>query len=393
MDKISIILPYYNNKSTLKRCLESLLDQTYPHFELIAVSDGATDGSEDMLKKYALADSRIIPVFAAHGGVSHARNVGLSYVEGDFVQFVDADDWVQPDMLERMLSALKKHAADICCCAFTHPFLANHAGDRVFDFEKPAELLSYYQHTFAGHVPWNKLYRREVLTAPFIEGMDYCEDGMFGIANMFGAKKAVSISDKLYHYCVAPPDAPSLIGSMATAPFWETEETFWYKRRDICPVAEDIFKQHLPADSVKDFTTVRLFDFLIWESIIYCAVGAPKEGIAYELERVLKEPAFLDAMHHKEKYGIALRPLTDRDRARRAALLVDLFADFWEEHTEGDGLRPFYVYLSLFASIFLAASGKPDATDFAAAAFAALRDRSTPEAQYVNHLLSRRAAG
>lgn len=386
MDKISVILPYYNNKSTLTRCVESILDQTYPHFELIAVSDGATDGSEDVLRRYALMDARVTPVFADHGGVSHARNVGLSYAEGEFVQFIDADDYMQPDMLEKMLGALKKHNADFCSCAFTHPFLANHAGDRVFDFTKHEDLLTYYQHTFAGHVPWNKLYRREMLTVPFIEGMNYCEDGMFGIANMFGAKKAVCISEQLYHYCVAPPDAPSLIGGMATAPFWESEETFWYKRRDIMPVAEEIFRKNLPADRVKDFTTVRLFDFLIWETIIYCAVGAPQKGIATEIERVLTEPAFTNAMQHKQKYGVRLCVLSPLARARRAARFVALFEEFWQQHTEKDGLRPFYVCLSLFAALFLTPCGTLDTVDFAAAALAG----ATPEAQYVTAHISTR---
>lgn len=386
MDKISVIVPYYNNKTTIERCIESILDQTYPHFELIAVSDGSTDGTEDIIRRYALMDTRVVPVFAAHGGVSHARNVGLTRAEGAYIQFVDADDYVQPDMLEKMLGALKEHTADFCSCAFTHPFLATHAGDRVFDFTKHDQLLTYYQHTFAGHVPWNKLYRREVVTAPFIEGMHFCEDGMFGIANMFNAKKAVCISNKLYHYCVAPSDAPSLIGGMATAPFWETKETFWYQRRDIAPIAEKIFRQHLPVDKVADFAAVRLFDFLIWETIIYCAVNAPQAGIVTEVERVLNEPAFLDVIQCKENYGVRLCTLSDAKRAYRAARFVEMFDAFWQQHTEEDGLRPFYVCLSLFAALFLTESGDLNTVDLAAEALAG----ETPEAQYVAARLAAR---
>lgn len=387
MDKISVILPYYNNKHTIERCLESILDQTYPHFELLAVSDGSTDGTVEIVQRYALQDSRIIPVMSSHGGVSHARNEGLKLAEGEYIQFIDADDDIEPDMFEKMLDALHRTGADICACAFTHPCLANYAGDRVFEVGDKQEMLRYYQHTFAGHIPWNKLYRRAVVQEHFIEGLDFCEDGMFGLSNMFHARRIVCISDPLYHYFVAPPqtDEKSCINSMAAAPFWETKDTYWYKRRALMDTTEKIFARHLSPDDAADFQYVRIFDFLLWELLIYCATGADHRGTVFEVGRVLREPDFIESIRRKAKYGVAMRELSGLETDRRVEQLVTLTSALFQGGMQG--CRPFYVCLCLFAKLFLEQSGPLHTLDFAAEALEALADNSTKEARYVNRFL------
>ena len=107
MEKISVILPYYHNSDTIERCINSILDQTYRHFELLCVSDGADEKTTAAVQRLALMDSRIVPLSVPHGGVSRARNEGLSQADGDYIQFVDADDCLEPDMFAVMLAALK----------------------------------------------------------------------------------------------------------------------------------------------------------------------------------------------------------------------------------------------------------------------------------------------
>ncbi len=389
MDKISVILPYYNNKSTIERCLESILDQTYPHFEVLAVSDGSTDGTEEIVRRYAMMDTRIIPITAEHRGVSHARNEGLAQAWGTYIQFVDADDYIERDMFEKMVNTLRQEDADICVCGFTHPCLGNYAGNRVFEVQKKDDLLRYYQHTFAGHVPWNKLYRREVVKTPFIEGLDFCEDGMFGVANMFYARRIACVSEELYHYYVAPPQTEdrSCINGMAATPFWETEDTYWYKRRALLPTTDKIFREHLSEEDAADFQYVRLFDFLIWELLIFCATGASHRGIVFEVNRVMNHPDFLESVRRKGKYGVALQLLSERERTRRIERLVTETEGLFREGAPAD-CRPFFVALSLFARLFLQAEGVLDTLDFAAEALQMLVDDGTPEARYVNRLYS-----
>ncbi len=100
---ISIITPFYNSESTLGRCIESVLAQTYTDFELLLVDDGSTDGSLSVCESYALSDSRLRVVRQPHGGVCEARNNGLRLLSGDYVSFIDADDWVDAEFLQTFI--------------------------------------------------------------------------------------------------------------------------------------------------------------------------------------------------------------------------------------------------------------------------------------------------
>lgn len=346
---ISVILPFYNSKSTLSRSVESVLAQTYKNIELIAVSDGSSDGSTELIKEYAAKDSRVRVIEAPHGGVSSARNMGLGAAKGEFIQFIDADDDMKPEMLSKMLNTLIGANADICSCAFTHPCLANYAGDRVFDFTDRKQLLEYYQHTFAGHVPWNKLYRKEVITHLFPKGVAFCEDGIFGATNMFGAKKAVTISDKLYNYYVAPKEnANSCIDCLSKDKFWENGNSAWYARNALTPYVEKVFKEHLNKEECDEFLSVRAFDFLIWETVLYVCNGVPTYGIAEEVSRVIKEEAFLKAVKIKEKYGVIFINYCENEATQKAKRFVELCKKGMEE----THLRPFYVCLAFFMLLF-----------------------------------------
>lgn len=93
---VSIIIPIYNREQTLERCLCSIIRQTYPNLEIIAVDDGSTDHSRVILERYEKKDSRLHVIYKKNSGVSESRNLGLQMAKGDFVQFVDADDWAYP---------------------------------------------------------------------------------------------------------------------------------------------------------------------------------------------------------------------------------------------------------------------------------------------------------
>ena len=100
---VSVIIPVYNLAKYLSKCLESVLAQTYANFEIIAIDDGSTDDSAAILKKYAEKDKRVKPILKANGGVSSARNAGLDKAEGEYIFFLDGDDWIEPETLERLV--------------------------------------------------------------------------------------------------------------------------------------------------------------------------------------------------------------------------------------------------------------------------------------------------
>ena len=116
--KISVIIPVYNVEKYLQKCLESIVNQTFCDWELIAVNDGSSDKNSDILRQYAEYDTRIKVINQQNSGVSAARNAGLDVAKGDFVCFIDSDDYVHPQMLELLLNAAEKENADVAIASF-----------------------------------------------------------------------------------------------------------------------------------------------------------------------------------------------------------------------------------------------------------------------------------
>lgn len=142
MPKISIIVPIYNAEKYLPKCLKSLVEQTVDKIEIIAVNDGSTDASSDILEAYAKQDKRIHVINHSNQGVSYTRQVGLEHASASAIMFCDADDWFQPTMCQEMLKALEEQDVDIVKCNM-----------RVLDEEdrlKRKDKKSYYRIPFRG---------------------------------------------------------------------------------------------------------------------------------------------------------------------------------------------------------------------------------------------------
>lgn len=110
---ISVIIPVYNVEKYLRQCLESVIGQTYINLEIILVDDGSTDGSSKICDDFAAIDDRIVVIHQYNAGLSSARNAGLDIMKGDYVSFVDSDDWIEKDMFAILLSSLEDEKADI----------------------------------------------------------------------------------------------------------------------------------------------------------------------------------------------------------------------------------------------------------------------------------------
>ena len=119
LDKVSIIVPIYKVEKELDRCVRSLLGQTYKNIEIILINDGSPDSCPQLCEKYARKDRRIKVVHKENGGLSSARNRGLEVAEGQYISFVDGDDWVEPDFIEALINNLKREKADISIIGYT----------------------------------------------------------------------------------------------------------------------------------------------------------------------------------------------------------------------------------------------------------------------------------
>lgn len=170
---LSIVLPVYNVRRYLENCVYSILSQTYADFELIIIDDGSTDGSDVICDNIAKDDNRIIVVHQQNMGLSGARNSGIKIAKGEYIGFVDSDDWIEPQMFEKLLEAIERSSSDIsiCRCQVVNPdstILQTIGYDEeivMSGIEATKEiLLDDKMKSFA----WNKIYKRSLF-----DGIEY----------------------------------------------------------------------------------------------------------------------------------------------------------------------------------------------------------------------------
>lgn len=161
MKKVSIIIAVYNSSNYLKKCLDSLTSQTLTDIEIITVNDGSTDNSKEIIEEYAIKDSRIKLLNKKNGGQSSARNLGLSKAIGEYVTFIDSDDYVSPKLCELSYQSAKENNSDIVIYDY---YITNGENKKSVKFTCENKLdVTYKEYLFADVCPWNKLYRREFL--------------------------------------------------------------------------------------------------------------------------------------------------------------------------------------------------------------------------------------
>lgn len=206
MDLISIIVPVYNVENYIRECIDSILAQTISSFELILVDDGSKDESGKICDEYADTDDRIRVIHKENGGLSSARNRGLDEAKGDYICFVDSDDAVSADYLEKLYAAIKKGNADIVVCDIDAPKLST--ADMSVNSPLSMPVLEakrwLYDQTSREYVlmvvAWNKIYAKELLNGiRYPEGRLHEDEFMIG--RVLSRAKTVSfVPDKLYVY-------------------------------------------------------------------------------------------------------------------------------------------------------------------------------------------------
>ena len=167
---ISVIVPVYNVEKYLDRCLDSIRKQTYDNLEIILVDDGSADGSGQMCDVAAKEDKRIRVIHTPNGGLSHARNEGLEVARGDFIAFVDSDDYIHKEMFGRMLDTMISESSDMVICGienFSDDSLPgentkNELPDSYISVDKPDIFKCLLERDLVTVVQWNKLYKRRI---------------------------------------------------------------------------------------------------------------------------------------------------------------------------------------------------------------------------------------
>lgn len=215
---LSIIVPVYNVEKTLRKCIKSIQNQTIRDIEILLVNDGSADDSLRICKEYERKDKRIIVVDQENKGVSAARNRGLEMAKGEYIGFVDADDWIEPDMFASLIARIREEDADVCLCNFYRDPEGTASHDLSFidqdvitDKEVILEIVATMitpprlfdrSHNIMVSV-WRMLARRELLIhyrIIFPRGIPLMEDYLFVIQTLLKSRRVAIDRAAYYHY-------------------------------------------------------------------------------------------------------------------------------------------------------------------------------------------------
>ena len=209
---ISVIIPIYNAEKYLPRCLDSIINQTYSNLEIILINDGSSDASGNICDSYAKEDSRVKVIHQSNAGVSAARNAGLDIATGDYISFVDPDDWIESNMYEVLVGTIQDKEIDILRFnAYRKgeiinklPFRGEYSNKEL---EEKILLPLIGAEKFGGMfilgVLWLHLYKREVIEDNHIRfnpQLRRCEDRLFTLSSIIHAKSILFVDEVLYHY-------------------------------------------------------------------------------------------------------------------------------------------------------------------------------------------------
>lgn len=202
---ISVIVPVYNVEKYLEKCIKSIAGQTYSNLEILLIDDGSTDNSGALCDEYAKNDSRIRVIHKENGGLSDARNTGIVHSTGDYLVFVDSDDYVHSEFIEKLYNAMKKSDSDMSICNFSRVFDHDKINDNEVCVDEVITSRQAIQKLFEKGsvyfiVAWNKLYKRKLFENVKFPVGRINEDEFVAHRLLGQCKKIACIQDSFYYY-------------------------------------------------------------------------------------------------------------------------------------------------------------------------------------------------
>lgn len=236
MELISVILPIYNVEKYLGKCVQSVFNQTYRNLEIILVDDGSTDNCSKLCDSYAKLDNRVIVIHKKNGGLSDARNAGTDIANGDYIFYLDSDDWIALDTIELLYATAKKYNADIAECSYASVYsnairyLTNCTGKvTVADFERALAGMFCFKDFLV--VAWNKLYKRNIIGNIRYPVGKFHEDEFTTHKFYMASKTVISIDVCKYYYYQARMD--SITGTKYSEKMLDAVEAYHIKVNEI----------------------------------------------------------------------------------------------------------------------------------------------------------------
>lgn len=306
---ISVIVPVYKVEPYLDRCVRSIVNQTYRNLEIILVDDGSPDNCPAMCDAWAEKDSRVKVIHKENGGLSDARNAGLAAAAGEYIGFVDSDDWVSPDMYWLLYETMVEHDSDISACGVemvwedgTPPRLLTKRGCCVLTQEEA--MRAVIEESWIQAPVWYKLYKREVVRdIPFPVGK--CHEDVFWTYQVVGNARKVSVFDTpCYHYTQR---SGSIMG-----------EGYSIKRLDSleAKMLRIQYVQERYPSMVVDAKCDLCF-FCIWseQKVLRCMQGAEKQLALAKIHQVWRQLQDAEPRNLKERVWLTLARISLRGTA------------------------------------------------------------------------------
>ena len=209
MCKVSIIVPVYNGEKVIGRCLDSILKQDQRDIEVIVIDDGSVDNSYEIISDYAKKDERIVAIHKENGGVSSTRNKALDLAKGEYIQFIDVDDWLPFDSTKLLLRSMEENDVELVVGDFYR--VIDNKTSKKGTFKKGgvitrnlyADKMMLSPADFYYGVLWNKLYKKSIIDEYHIrmdEDIDYCEDVIFNLEYLLHTEKIYILKSPVYYY-------------------------------------------------------------------------------------------------------------------------------------------------------------------------------------------------
>lgn len=282
MPTISIIVPIYNKEKYISRCVASLLNQTLKDLQIILVDDGSTDKSKKICDEYLKIDNRIEVIHKENGGVSAARNYGLEIAKGDYITFVDPDDYLDLDAIEYLYNLIDEYNADIACYrmrTYKNNMKKNndendenieiYTGNKIIE----NQILGKFLYSSC-----NKLYSRDLfnnVNDRFNENIMYAEDALFNIYMMSKSNKLVFSNSKKYNYFINEESTVSKINDKRLDILKAQKIMFYFLRKNNYSYSQYISMQYI--DSI----------ILLVNEIAYNKVNSKNNYILKELKKII----------------------------------------------------------------------------------------------------------
>lgn len=278
---VSIIIPIYNVEKYIEKCLNSVINQTYNNIEIILIDDGSEDKSKQICDDYAKTDTRIKVIHKKNEGVSKARNIGIDISKGEFITFIDSDDYIDKNYIEELYNLCVRTNSDIVICGVKdedyNGNIVNVSNEMTKELNKREMLKELLNEKYFFSVCWAKIYKKEVIeNIRFNENMKIAEDLDF-LYNLLCNINCVYIdtTKKLYHFLIRE-------GSATRNGFNEN----WKKEIELCKkIITDVFKEY---PDIEDYAVKRYFRVVMNSIIIELKTSNNKDTVNYLKNKLIE---------------------------------------------------------------------------------------------------------